>query len=186
MNDSGVSKTYASALLGASNAPEEVEQELADLVQLLFNEEKVRNFFLSPVVSTEEKESILGKNLRGKISDVTLNFLGVLLHRGRFISLPDIQKQFTVELDKKKGRVRAKVRSYPSLEPSQAAKLGSILTERFKSEFILETSEDKSLLGGFVVQFNDLKIEKSIASQLGEIKKAMLEKKLPVGAIYEN
>lgn len=186
MNDSGVSKTYASALLGATNAPEEVEQELGDLVQLLFKEEKVRNFFLSPTVTLEEKENVLGKNLRGKISDITLNFLGVLLNRGRIIHLPEIQKQFTVELDKKKGRVRAQVRSYPSLEPAQAAKLGSILSEKFKSEFILEVSEDKSLLGGFVVQFNDLKIEKSIASQLGEIKKSMLEKKLPVGAIYEN
>ncbi|PJZ52745.1 ATP synthase F1 subunit delta [Leptospira adleri] len=186
MNDSGVSKIYASALLGASNAPEEVEQELADLVQLLFHEDKFRNFFLSPTVTIEEKETILVKNLRGKVSEITLNFLGVLLNKGRFISLPEIQKQFTEELDKKKGRVRAQVRSYPSLEPSQLTKLGSILTERFKSEFILEAAEDKSLLGGFVVKFNDLKIEKSIASQLGEIKKAMLEKKLPVGAIYEN
>ncbi|MBM9500739.1 ATP synthase F1 subunit delta [Leptospira sp. 201903071] len=186
MNDSGVSKIYASALLEASNALEEVEQELADLVQLLFQENKIRNFFLSPVVSIAEKEMILVKNLRGKVSEVTLNFLGVLLKKGRFISLPEIQKQFTEELDKKRGRVRAQVRSYPSLEPSQLTKLGSILTERFKSEFILEATEDKSLLGGFVVQFNDLKIEKSIASQLGEIKKAMLEKKLPVGAIYEN
>ncbi|PJZ59275.1 ATP synthase F1 subunit delta [Leptospira barantonii] len=186
MNDSGVSKIYASALLGATTAPEEVEQELADLVQLLFQEEKIRNFFLSPTVSVEEKEAILVKNLRGKISEITLNFLGVLLNKGRFISFPGIQKQFTEELDKKKGRVRAQVRSYPSLEPSQITKLGSILSEKFKSEFILEVSEDKSLLGGFVVQFNDLKIEKSIASQLKEIKKAMLEKKLPVGAIYEN
>lgn len=186
MNDSGVSKTYASALLGATNVPEEVEQELGDLVRLFFEEEKIRNFFLSPTVSVEEKENVLGKNLRGKILDVTLNFLGVLLNKGRFINLPEIQRQFTVELDKKKGRVRAQVRSYPSLEPAQITKLGSILSEKFKSEFILEVSEDKTLLGGFVVQFNDLKIEKSIASQLGEIKKAMLEKKLPVGAVYEN
>ncbi|MDI7190509.1 ATP synthase F1 subunit delta [Leptospira santarosai] len=186
MNDSGVSKIYASALLGATNSPEEVEQELDDLVRLLFQEEKIRNFFLSPTVSIEEKENILGKNLRGKISDIVLNFLGVLLNRGRIIHLPEIQKQFTVELDKKKGRVRAQVKSYPSLEPSQITKLESILSEKFKSEFILEVTEDKSLLGGFVVQFNDLKIEKSIASQLGQMKKFMLEKKLPVGAIYEN
>lgn len=129
MNDSGVSKTYASALLGATNVPEEVEQELGDLAQLLFKDEKVKNFFLSPTVSNEEKEKVLIKNLRGKISDITLNFLGVLLNRGRIIHLPEIQKQFTVELDKKKGRVRAQVRSYPSLEPAQAAKLGSILSE---------------------------------------------------------
>lgn len=103
MNDSGVSKTYASALLGAANAPEEVEQELGDLAQLLFKDEKVKNFFLSPTVSNEEKEKVLIKNLRGKISDITLNFLGVLLNRGRIIHLPEIQKQFTVELDKKKG-----------------------------------------------------------------------------------
>lgn len=50
MNDSGVSKTYASALLGATNVPEEVEQELGDLAQLLFKDEKVKNFFLSPTV----------------------------------------------------------------------------------------------------------------------------------------
>lgn len=81
MNDSGVSKIYASALLGVVNSPEEVEQELGDLVRLLFEEEKIRNFFLSPTVSIEEKESILGKNLRGKILDVTLNFLGVLLNK---------------------------------------------------------------------------------------------------------
>lgn len=61
MNDSGVSKTYASALLGATNVPEEVEQELGDLAQLLFKDEKVKNFFLSPTVSNEEKEKVLIK-----------------------------------------------------------------------------------------------------------------------------
>lgn len=45
MNDSGVSKTYASALLGATNVPEEVEQELGDLAQLLFKDEKVKKLF---------------------------------------------------------------------------------------------------------------------------------------------
>ncbi|OCC30231.1 Uncharacterized protein GNX_1261 [Leptospira interrogans serovar Canicola] len=45
MNDSGVSKTYASALLGATNVPEEVEQELGDLAQLLFKDEKGKKLF---------------------------------------------------------------------------------------------------------------------------------------------
>lgn len=55
MNDSGVSKTYASALLGAANAPEEVGQELGDLAQLLFKDEKVKNFFFLLLYLTKRK-----------------------------------------------------------------------------------------------------------------------------------
>ncbi|PJZ68699.1 ATP synthase F1 subunit delta [Leptospira perolatii] len=186
MSHSAIPKTYASAFAEATSSPQEAEQELDGIVQILQTERSIRDFFETPSIKREEKEALLSKIFQGKISEITLNFLLVLLRRGRFSFLSEIYEAFKAELDRKLGRVRAQVRSYPLLDEAQLSKLREILKEKYKSEFILESVEDSSLIGGFLVRFQDLAIDASMASQLKKVKETLLQSKLPVGVVYEN
>lgn len=186
MSYSAIPKTYAAAFAGASSSLEEAEQELDSVLQILNIEPQFGDFFETPSVAREDKEKVLAKTFQGKVSEITLNFLQVLLARGRFSFLPEIYEAFKEELDRKAGRIRAKVNSYPALDESQLAKLRDLLKEKFKSDFILEAKEDPSLIGGFVVRFHDLAIDSSMKSQLKKVRQALLESKLPVGVVYEN
>ncbi|EPG67581.1 ATP synthase F1 subunit delta [Leptospira wolffii] len=186
MSYSAIPKTYASAFVDASSSPEEAEQELGSIVSILNTESQFRDFFDTPSVKRDVKETVLVKILQGKVSEITLNFLQVLLRRGRFSYLSEIHEALKEELDRKAGRIRAKVRSYPALDESSLNKLREALKERFKSEFILENQEDPSLIGGFVVRFQDLAIDGSMKSQLGKVRQSLLDSKLPIGVVYEN
>ncbi|EQA43872.1 ATP synthase F1, delta subunit [Leptospira broomii serovar Hurstbridge str. 5399] len=186
MSYSAIPKTYAAAFAEASTSLEEAEQELDSVLQVIKSEHQFRDFFEIPSVTKEEKERVLTKTFKGKISEITLNFLQVLLNRGRFSFLSEIHDAFKEELDRKKGRVRAKVRSYPALDDAQLTKLRDVLKDKFKSDFILEATEDPSLIGGFVVRFHDLAIDSSMKNQLKKVRQALLETKLPVGVVYEN
>ncbi|EMJ97409.1 ATP synthase F1 subunit delta [Leptospira sp. WS58.C1] len=186
MSYSAIPKTYAAAFADASSSPEEAEQELDSIVGIFRVEPLFRNFFDTPAVKREEKEAVLIKIFQGKISELTLNFLHVLLRRGRFSFLSEIHDALKEELDRKAGRVRAKVRSYPLLSETELSKLREVLKERFKSEFILEVKEDPSLIGGFVVRFQDLAIDGSMKNQLRKVRQTLLDSKLPVGVVYEN
>ncbi|TGK04856.1 ATP synthase F1 subunit delta [Leptospira semungkisensis] len=186
MSYSAIPKTYAAAFAEASSSPEEAEQELDSIVSIFQVESQFRDFFETPSVKREEKEAVLLKTFQGKISETTLNFLLVLLRRGRFSFLSEIHEALKEELDRKAGRIRAKVKSYPALDEGALSKLRDVLKERFKSEFILESSEDPSLIGGFVVRFQDLSIDGSMKNQLKKVRQTLLESKLPVGVVYEN
>ncbi|TGN03973.1 ATP synthase F1 subunit delta [Leptospira dzoumogneensis] len=186
MSYSAIPKTYAAAFADASSSPEEAEQELDSIVSIFKIEPQFRDFFDTPSVKREDKEAVLLKTFQGKISEITLNFLQVLLRRGRFSFLSEIHEAVQEELDRKAGRVRAKVKSYPAMDEASLSKLREVLKERFKSEFILEASEDPSLLGGFVVRFQDLAIDSSMKSQLKKVRQTLLDSKLPVGVVYEN
>lgn len=186
MSYSAIPKTYASAFADASSSPEEAEQELDSFLRIINEESQFRDFFDTPSVKREVKETVLVKILQGKISETTLNFLQVLLRRGRFSYLAEIHEALKEELDRKTGRIRAKVRSYPAMDEASLSKLREALKERFKSEFILEAKEDPSIIGGFVVRFQDLAIDGSMKSQLKKVRQSLLDSKLPVGVVYEN
>ncbi len=186
MSYSAIPKTYAAAFAEASPSSEEAEQELDSIVNIFKTESQFRNFFDTPSIKRETKEAVLVKTFQGKISEITLNFLQVILRRDRFSFLSEIHDALKEELDRKAGRIRAKVVSYPLLDETELSKLREVLKERFKSEFILEVKEDPSLIGGFVVRFQDLAIDGSMKSQLKKVRQTLLDSKLPVGVVYEN
>ena len=95
-------KRYALALSqSAIENIDEINENLALVDEVIFNNPDFVNFFSHPIVSLKDKKDTINETLNGKINEKTLNFLNTLLDESRFNIFKTIYELFKTG----KGRI---------------------------------------------------------------------------------
>lgn len=133
--------------------------------------ELLRHPRLTPV----EKERLLRKAFEGRVQEVSLEFLLLLLRKGRFEILPLLAKVFARLLETWRNQLTVSVvAAFPFTEHERGflkEKMGS-LTGR---QVILEERVEPGLLGGVVIRYGDKQIDGSLRSQLQKLRTELKE-----------
>ena len=174
-----VGKNYAQALIELAGSDLSLQEsfvsEIKAINESISQVKGAKQTFENPSISKDEKKELLKKLLSGKINQINLNFLFLLVDKQRFNLLPEIQNQLTKLVNKNKGVAIAKVSSAIELDSA------TLETIKQKLENILEKSEkvtieskvEPELLGGVVVKINDLVYDGSIRGKLENLKRKL-------------
>lgn len=165
-------KRYALALSqSAMNNIDEISENLALIDEVIFNNDDFMTFFSHPIVSLKDKKDTLEETLKGKIHQITLNFLETLLDESRFNIFKTIYELFKKEVDIIKNKQRVVVTSVISLDDKEKEKLTKKLSEKLQKEVILNYDESDEILGGLVIRYEDNVIDLSLRNKFDEIRK---------------
>ena len=179
MIGSGIAKRYAKAFFevaGEENNYEKYYSELGSFSSIIEENEGLRDFLANPVFDQEAKKAVVEEILEKiDISDMTANFLKLLVDKRRIGILSDVECCYREFMDDILKKVRANVKTaYPlSAELSEDIK-GSLegLTGR---EVDMTVEKDPTLLGGIVVRIGDTIYDGSIKTQLNNIENLLGE-----------
>jgi F-type H+-transporting ATPase subunit delta len=166
---------YAKSLIDLAVEKGQLEIIYADMkfLQLVCKSSKEFVTLLqSPVVTADKKNSILEAITAGKVGEITSSFNKLLVAKGREFELPEIVNAVIEQYNTIKGIHKVKLTTAVELSDElkksisdKAAKDGGLgLVE-------LETKVEESLIGGFVLEFNNNLVDASIARDLRDIKK---------------
>ena len=103
------------------------------------------------------------------------NFLGFLITKRRFFFVKNILNKFNEICSEKRGELKAEIKSAKLLNQEEIKKITDELSNNFKSQIKLNYIQDKSLIGGLVVQVGSTMIDTSIKSKLQQIENRMIE-----------
>ncbi len=176
MRTSSVAKRYAQALFQAAldkGQLEIVESDFNLVINEYRNEADFKKFIDSPVISNENKITVITRVFQDRVSDVLMNFLLLLIQKNRENYLVEIHYHFKELLDDYRGIVRGTVYSAVPLTDEQLSELQRLLNKRTGKEVVLVQKIDENLLGGFIVQIKDVVIDSSIRSQLNRLKEQL-------------
>jgi F-type H+-transporting ATPase subunit delta len=165
-----LSEPYAEALVNLAqerNQLAEIEQELVALRQLLVAAPELAQVLQRPTIGPDQKKRILRQVLTGQVQPVVLNFLLLLVDRGRIVLLDRIISSFQDMARQLRGIQLARVRAAVPLTPEQTQQLAERLARLVGARQVeLEVTVDRSLLGGFTVQLGSRFFDASLRSQL--------------------
>ena len=102
-------------------------------------------------------------------------FLALVIRNKRVEYLPAILHNYRVLYRKEKGITRAWLTTATE-NPELAGKLAELMKLQGLTEVDFKTEVDPDLIGGFIVQIEDKRLDASIASQLRTIRKEWEEK----------
>lgn len=189
MSQERIAKVYAQALLQLSQENKEtdaIEEEFSGVVSMFQAEASLWQFFLSPLVKTDDKEKTLVKALKTAVSATFLQFVGLLVRKNRFSQLFEIYEQFKLELDVLKNRGFLRIVSSEPLSTAEKTKIVDSITKKFGKELRIQEQIDSSLIGGFRLYVDDYLVDASIRHKLDQIEENLLQKRFSTGAMYEN
>lgn len=148
-----------------------------DDMQLIKDALQSRDFYLmlkSPVIYASTKIKAIEAIFGGKIDPLTMDFIRLTIKKGRENILPEMVSEFGGQYNKVMNIVDVVVRSAAALDENTKTEIINKVTSFVGNDKKVNiTSEvDPSLLGGFVIQYQDLLYDGSLVYQLEKIKKS--------------
>ena len=137
-------------------------------------------FFVSPVVDRAEKAKVVAGVFEGRVSDIALHTLLLLVHKRREALLAPI----VVEYDKlalaDAGRERLDIQSAQEMQPAEADALVARLEKIYNKTFSVTRRVNPALLGGLRITMGDRRIDGSVAGRLDDLARDLMTSKCPL------
>lgn len=177
MNDTTLSSEiagpYAKALMSVAddnNAADQVGGEVANLLEVLASSDELIGFLSNPLMAPDSKKEVLRQIAEGNVSGFVLNFLMLLVDRGRIAFLQPVLQQYQALLRERNQTVLADVTSAVELSDDQQ----NAIRDRVKAmtganSVELSIQNDPSLIGGLVIKVGSQVIDASLRGQLRRI-----------------
>lgn len=152
----------------------EVGEELMLIHRLYQETPRLKDILEHPLISLEKKFSLLRSVLKDKVSALSQRFLELIVRKGRLKYLAEILPAYQALVDRAKGIVRVKVRSFQPVTRAEEEQLKKRLSWLGAREIVLETTLDRSLLGGMMLQIGDTVLDGSVRRQLADLREYLL------------
>ena len=163
-------------LASESNFLIQIEENSAALLNLISNNEDFKNLIKDPTIDRDVLMNIIKKISENfKLEILFKNFLNFLIVKRRFFYLEKILISFNEICSKKRGELKAEIKSAKKLSQEEIDKITEELSNNFKSKIKLNYNHDQSLIGGLVVQIGSTMIDTSIKNKLQQIENRMVE-----------
>lgn len=143
--------------------------EMLGLLGALVREERVASFLMTPANSTAQQADALIDMCGDALDDSVRNFVRVLATNKRLVLLGEIVTLFEEMKADHERVVDVDVVSAFSMDDGAQQKLTAALKQRLQRDVKLNTSVDKSLIGGLVIRAGDLVIDGSVRGKLNKL-----------------
>ena len=181
--DTGFSITsaerYSLALFELSeenNLLSQIEDQSSSILSLIDQSEDFSNLIKDPTTSQEDLLKVINTiSENNKFESLFKNFLSFLIEKRRFFFIERILKSFIEICSRKRGELKAELKSAKELSNEEIAKITEELTKNFSSKIKLNYKHDESLIGGLVVQVGSTMVDTSIKNKLQQIENRMIE-----------
>lgn len=181
MDQSSITVRYAKAFFSAAKEKKKLDQLKTDIQLVLEVCQTSKDFILlleSPIVKTSKKANLVSKIFKGKIEDLTLNFLLLIVENKREVHIPGICRNF-LDLTRKDQNIKSAVLTTASgVSANTLKKVEQLLAKELNTRVELSTRVNPDILGGLVLRIDDNQYDASVATQLKKIKQSLLETEL--------
>ncbi len=172
-----VANRYARAMFELVDAQGQLDQtyeELTNLRQVFLDNPTLASLLSGVNLSLKEKESLL-QVLKQDASQPVTNLIQMVFDYGRMDTLVAIINEFERRYDLKYKRVHADVVTAVQLDETRRNQLKANLAERLgANEVLLSEKVDPAIIGGVIVQTENQTMDGSIATQIEQVRRLLL------------
>ena len=169
------SKRYAKALIESaaeSNLLEETYSEINSFKDILKNSRQLSDYLLNPTISKEDKGNLIIKILGDDYPNL-INLVHLLTINNRLDEFENIADSFNVLYVKRKGIIEARITSAVPISNDLETEVVKYLESIKKGQINLTKKIDKSIIAGFVLDFDDTQFDASAKKKLNKMQKQL-------------
>ncbi|MBI3891977.1 MAG: ATP synthase F1 subunit delta [Candidatus Wallbacteria bacterium] len=173
MIGSGLSHRYTRALFGAAVSTDTVDpvgDDLAVVADVLKQSPDLVLFLGHPQVSHDHKAQLVQKAFSGRLHELTLRFILLVLQKGRQEVLPRLRDEYARLVHLHRNQIVAQVRTAIALAANERKFINEALAKLTGKNVILEEGLEPSLLGGMIIRYGDKQIDGSVRHHLEQLR----------------
>lgn len=167
-----VAMIYARALYGAATdngCAAEIRDEILQIDHIFRDETDFQKVMANPAISVVKKRDMLKNVFKGRIHRELLNFMYVLVDKGRFYGLHKMIKFYYDLDDEARGEGYGIVYSVCPLDETQIGRFEDEVSKLFRKKIHLNNKIEKKLIGGVRLLVEGKFLDASMAGRLDQI-----------------
>jgi F-type H+-transporting ATPase subunit delta len=178
MKNTIVASRYAKSLMGLAMEKgnlEQVKDDMKLIVETCKNSREFRIFITNPIIKSDKKTAIFDQILGTSISDISSQFIKLLAKKKREIYLESISKEFLKQYNEHKQIMTAVVTTAAGLDSNLKQKVLQMVIDSTKWEVELVEKIDPSIIGGFILEYSDKRVDTAISHKLNKLRREFKE-----------
>jgi F-type H+-transporting ATPase subunit delta len=183
VKDLTIARAYASALFEIGDRHDEAESygpPLHMMAEMFRSDPNVRRFFDTPRISAEKRRMALRSALEGRASERFVNFVLLVLKKGRQTLFPEMAETYQALLDERSGQHHAQVTLARQPDAATEAHIAERLTALLGQPVRPQITINPAIRGGLIVRYGDRWLDASLRRHLVALKREMIHARLPV------
>jgi F-type H+-transporting ATPase subunit delta len=153
---------------------EQVMDDLDAVAEVMKEEPEFLSLLTLGQVKEDEKTKMVRRVFKGRVNDLTLDFLCVLAKRNRMNFLHGIGDRYQVLMDERKNLHRIEVTLAKEPTDEQAEKIKADIRDALNAEIKLSVNIDPEILGGIIIKKGDLMVDNSVRTILSRTVDAIM------------
>ena len=169
MTNRKTARRYNLALYDIASEKKSVDavvKDFQDIQKTIAGSKELSNFIATPIINQSKKTEVISALFKGKVNDLTLNFLDLVSRKNRIDIISDVIVDFLDLVNEKRGVVTAKIKTAVDITDKEKAAITDKLKKYTGKDITASYSVDPAIKGGFVAQIDDRIIDASIRRQL--------------------
>jgi F-type H+-transporting ATPase subunit delta len=153
---------------------EQVMDDLDAVAEVMKDEPEFLTLLTLGQVKEDEKAEMVRRVFKGRINDLTLDFLCVLAKRNRMNFVYGISDRYQVLMDERKNLHHIEVTLAKKPTDEQAEKIKADIRDALNAEVKLSVNIDPDILGGIIIKKGDLMVDNSVRTILSRTVNAIM------------
>lgn len=176
MNSERVAIRYAKGLLKFSNergVSLDLYKDAFSLIQIITESKSLNDLMGNPSIENSDKLKILEKSLSDKVHPYFIEFLRMMIHKGRFDHTLNALYLFRDLYRKQNNIIEVQVESVESLSDIELKEIVSFVQKKFNKKIELSTIIKPQLIAGYIIIVEGKIMDFSVSGQLSRFKKTL-------------
>ena len=131
-------------------------------------------FLHSPVILQSKKKNIIRAVFGGKVTELTLSFLELIIHNKREVFIQDISRRFLDDYKRHKGITTVALTTVVPLDEQLKNSIIKLIKTRYTTTIELEEEQNAKLIGGFIIRIDDKMMDASVLKALNQMRRRMI------------
>ncbi|MFR9069018.1 F0F1 ATP synthase subunit delta [Paraclostridium tenue] len=171
-----IASRYAEALFQVgeeSNSTEKLYNELKAVVDIINVNKEFSNILKSPIVSKEEKKTLITNIFGSTLDNEMLNFMKILADKDRLNLLANMEEAFKALLNDKNNILEGVAITAVPMNEGEVNELQAKLSAKYNKTVVLQNEVDESILGGVLVRLGNEEIDGTVKNRLDKMKEQL-------------
>ena len=177
MNYSAITVRYAKALFQLAKEEgklKDIMSNIEGVVSIIEESPEFSELLENPVLKASDKSKIVLNIFEGKIEEVVIRFIQLLIQNKRETHLPEVCRYFNKLYKAEQGIQEALITTSQALDSATKDDIIKEISKKFGNNLEVKEEVNPGIIGGFKLRIEDKEIDASIATKLTKIKRELI------------